>query len=304
MRFGLATLAGLLLYAGGANATPAIDGSSGWAADCSSTPTSVLVLGGLTTSNIHDAIIVETGVGSVRAGYIASITDTAGLSWSRRSTTNDGANDWAEEWYAPAAAALSGDIITIHFAQTKTSGCYAAIAFGISGAQWPTPFDPLWQYGKAKMFGGFQTFTTKGTDDLLLAHYVTTVCGNPGPGAGWTTSGVTIPPGSFNIVQYMTVASAQTNTSSPLTVCGSGSVEMSNLDAFVSSAGLLAIEETPKVNTYAILQTGTATSKLNMYVIAEPAIGNSKDNFYVILNGQTNVLNPNSGLTLFHAFPP
>lgn len=304
MRFWLAFLATLCFVTGAHAAAPAIDGSSGWTVDCSNA-TSTLTLGSLTTSNTQDAIIIETGIGSVTHGYILSITDTAGLSWSRRGTATDQVGDWSEEWYAPSAAALTNEIITLHFAQTKPGGsCFAAVAFGISGAAWPTPFDPLWgPNGRVGPGGHLATLTTKGTDDLLLAHYVTTVCSPSGPGAGWTA--IISPVGTFNLIEYMQVNTAQTNTTATMTGCGAGNIEMSITDAFVAPDGLLTVEENSKDNTYVVLQTGTASSKDNLYVIAEPAIGVSKLNSYVILNGTPNVLvPPRNGLTIFHAFPP
>lgn len=300
MRLRLALAAVLALFARTALATPAIDGIAAFNACGSGNP--LVITTTLTTISTQDAIIVMVTMGNTPV-WVNTITDTAGLTYTRRmkqSASSPTTDRW-EEWYAPAASTLTGDIITVTATSAGGSNCIKVMAIGISGAQWPVPFDPLYNWPYTLSAGTNPQFTTQGTDDLLLAHYGITAC-TPTAGLGWT---LLYSINGSDLLEYQTTGSPQTNYQAAQGAgCGGGNVQTVWSDAFVSAAGLGVLEQSSKVNTYAILQTGMGTSKQNMYVIAEPGIGTSKLNSYVILNGQTNVINPNSGLTLFHAFPP
>lgn len=297
--FGL-LVAVLLVFATPANAAPAIDGIAPFQACGSGNPLTISTT--LTTTQTHDAIVVRITWGNT-PGWGYSVTSSSGLQFTRRAqvqATGITTDKW-EEWYAPAASVLTGETITFTSTTAGGSNCIKMMAFGISGAQWPDPFDPLYNFPfTSNSPGGTSNFSTKGTDDLVVAGYGQNGCFSPTPGAGWT--GLYAVSGS-DMVEYANFASAQTNTTAALGSCA-GNVQTVIIDAFVAADGLLAIEESSKLNTYAVLQTGMGTSKQNMYVIAEPAIGTSKLNGYVILQGQINVINPKTGLTIFHAFPP
>lgn len=99
----------------------------------------------LTTTQPDDVIVINIlSGGFFNRGFPTSITDTAGLTWKKRSHrqfTNDGSNlpqFSLDTWWAHAPTALSGDVITVH---TPATGLIAIEAFGVSGANFTTPWD-------------------------------------------------------------------------------------------------------------------------------------------------------------------
>lgn len=95
------------------------------------------VLAALTTTQAHDVIVVCC---STKGGSISSITNTAGLTWTKRTKfnpTSDSTEDM-EIWWAHAPTALTADVITIHFSSTNGFG---AVAFGVCNANTAAPFD-------------------------------------------------------------------------------------------------------------------------------------------------------------------
>lgn len=126
----------------------------------------------LSTTQADDVIVV----GVVCGGYynlstVTSITDTAGLTWKKRNqryqtggyksgsstTVNQGLN--IEIWWAHAPTALTGDVITINTNDPDTAsadvegnvlsgnGSVSVVAFGVSGANYTTPWDTHTQAG-------------------------------------------------------------------------------------------------------------------------------------------------------------
>jgi len=292
----------LALFSAVVHASPALDATSGWVANCSPANTNILTFPALTTTQTQEAIIVSFGLGSVHVSVL-SIADTAGLTYTRRAAITDGTDHW-EEWYAPASGTLTSDVITATFTSTVPSGCLAGVAYGISGAAWPTPFDPAWGCcAQAKVAFGTANFNqTIGTDDLLLAHYGFNSCGATSPGSGWTS---VIPNTNVeNLIEYKVISGAQSGTTATVGSCGSN-IASHIFDAFVSSAGLGVLEQSSKLNSYAVLQTGMGTSKDNMYVVVVPGIGTSKLNSYAIITTPaTPVTQPGRGGLILHTFPP
>lgn len=287
----------LFFWAAIAQAAPAIDGTSGWT--CCGTGTSASLSLTLSTSNTQDAIFLV--IGTLGQGFGVTVTDTAGLVWQKRAQVIDPIEhqNRQEEWFASSAAKLTSDTITITMQPGINFTSVAGVAFGVSGAQFPTPFDPLFNWPTVSTAGGTMSVSTLGTDDLIFAHYDTHDCSSPTPGAGWTP--VVSPTGTFNLVQYKTFAAAQTNLPIPASGC---TLHNGIAEALVAPDGLGVLEQNSKDNTYVVLQTGMETSKQNMYIVAVPGIGTSKLNGYAILSGLPNVIVPNGGRTNFHAFPP
>lgn len=94
----------------------------------------------LTTTKIDDVIVVavQTG-GFFHRGVVTSITDTAGLVWKKRNARKQtGLNPSQELWWAHAPAPLTGNVITVH---TSLTGYIIINAFGVSGANFNTPWD-------------------------------------------------------------------------------------------------------------------------------------------------------------------
>ncbi len=105
----------------------------------------------LSTSSPNDVIIAyisyESGTYNDQS-HVVSVTDSAGLTWHRRSMTTLAANssgegieyDDLEVWYAIAPEPLSGDLINATFNGTMDDGEF--IAFGVSDANIASPWDP------------------------------------------------------------------------------------------------------------------------------------------------------------------
>lgn len=192
------------------------------------------------------------------------------------------------------------DVITVNYqCAVSTAGVGA---FGISGAQMPVPFDPLFGAQAITISQGQAVVTTLGTDDLIIGLYRFAGCTSYAVGAGWNA--IITPAGTSNVMEYQTFNSAQAGLTVPISGCGTNTIQTGFVDAFVAADGLGSLQQSSKLNTYIVLQTGMGTSKQNMYVVAVPGIGTSKLNGYAILQGQMNVINPKTGLTVFHAFPP
>jgi len=93
----------------------------------------------LSTTTANDIIVI--GITTYNNQRVSSISDGATLTWSNRAALEDGTSghQTAEEWYAKSTGILTSDIITIHYA----GGSFATFhAWGISGANFATPFDP------------------------------------------------------------------------------------------------------------------------------------------------------------------
>ena len=129
----------LLLIPTQAFATLALDGHNFTASSCAASPCALT----LTTTSTNDVVVVWVkNAAIVGSGATASsISDTAGLTWSKRkavATSSVFAVD-LEEWWAISPGVLTGDTISVSLTGATV---FARIdAFGISGANTATPFD-------------------------------------------------------------------------------------------------------------------------------------------------------------------
>jgi hypothetical protein len=297
-------LAGIfLLLAAAAQAAPAIDGTTNIVACGAGSPPHQLTLSPLTTTQSQDTVIVNLTEGAADTWAI-SIADTAGLSYQRRATLQSSSipTDREEEWYAPAPSPLTGDVITINFYASNTGGCLKGQVFAISGATWPSPFDPLWSQPKVNVSSGTQSFTTSGTDDLLYAHYVFIGCTGPLPGAGWTSLAGT--GGAQDLYEYQTVSGAQSGT---VATVGAGctSTQTSILDAFAAADGLGAAQQMTKAIGFIAFVPGMQFSKGVGFIAMMPGASMSKAVGFIGMQSSAPVgTNLKSGFGLFHGFPP
>ncbi len=109
----------------------------------------------LSTTFADDVIVVGVvSTGYWNASEVTSITDTAGLTWKKRNSRWIlGSFPSVELWWAHAPTALAGDIITVHTANSGGhfagggTGSIALIAWGVSGANYTTPWDKHTQAG-------------------------------------------------------------------------------------------------------------------------------------------------------------
>lgn len=160
----------------------------------------------LSTSGPNRIVIVC----AYSTGAVSGVSDTAGLTWTKRGAVNVGAKNLVC-YYAVATAQLSSDVITVAI----PSGDYGnAIAFSISGANTGSPLDPNASLPASESNGASMVVSTTDANDFIFGFYAS-IGGNtlPTPGAGWTeaASNQNYPGGAE--VQYQIVSAAQTNLS-------------------------------------------------------------------------------------------
>lgn len=129
----------------------------------------------LTTTNPKDVIIVWiNNTYSGPGGSVASVSDTAGLTWTHRKTRVYFSGTYAlDEWYAIAPAPLTGDVITV--GMTSTGGYVTTVtAYGISGADTNTVFDPNVSFPASNNTTNSAvstTFSTTHAHDMIISAY-------------------------------------------------------------------------------------------------------------------------------------
>ena len=139
----------------------------------------------LTTASANDVIIlniVENG------SAIASVSDTAGLTWQERAVA--GTSPYPiYQYYAIAPHALSADSITVNFTSSPLYYPYYVDlhAFGISGANTSSPFDTNASI-PATSNNSTVSATTSNANDLIFAAYRLSAP-TASAGSGWTAIG-------------------------------------------------------------------------------------------------------------------
>lgn len=157
-------------------------------------------------------LVVVVGV-IINGGTVTSISDTAGLTWTRRAA-GGGGQFGTEEWYAISSGALSSDIITIN---QSGGGYIAAGAFAIAGARVSaSPFDQnaalpaIGSSGDGSAISDV-TATTSTANDILIGIYRASVA-SPTAGTGFT---VAVGAG-FMLMEYQIVSATQSALDVPL----------------------------------------------------------------------------------------
>jgi RHS repeat-associated protein len=170
----------------------------------------------LATTNVNDILVVTVGV---KAGVnsVSSITSSPSLTWTKRGAVASTTNAEAEEWYAKWSS--SGSInVTVNLGSSAPT---YAVAFGVSGANYTSPFDahaglPATAYSTSSSGSPSVSISTANPSDLILGFLA-----NPGSGvtdtagagytlirAGHTSSGII-----NGNAEYKLVTSAQTGLS-------------------------------------------------------------------------------------------
>ena len=119
-----------------AHATAGLDGhAEAQPGNCNSTCT----VTPLTTTSANDVIYLAFGSATAPTTNPPTVTDGASLTWTPRANVQI-AGAYLFTWYAIAASPLSSDLITV--TANDAGGAASLFAFGISGANTATPFDP------------------------------------------------------------------------------------------------------------------------------------------------------------------
>jgi hypothetical protein len=155
----------------------------------------------LTTTQTNDTVVLCI---QNNATPVASITDTAGLTWTQIGTRVS----TISVFFAQAPSILSSDVITVNFTSGGAFDAVQAAAF--SGANIATPLDSNGALpGSTSTSGVPLTLTTSNAFDLLFACYA--LNGGETAGSGWTfvpNAGST----GFDAFEYQIVNTTQSAT--------------------------------------------------------------------------------------------
>ncbi|MDE1860637.1 MAG: hypothetical protein KGH72_02860 [Candidatus Micrarchaeota archaeon] len=250
----------------------------------------------LTTYNSSDVVVVLVGfeTGSSTAQSVSSISDTAGLTWQKRSAVTQASdingyyND-LEVWYAIASNPLSNDAITAHLSGTINEG--TIIAFGVSGANTTSPWDTnaLLPVTTSNSAGPAEIYiSTSNANDILLGYV-----GNDG--------GSSIPLQSGSRDGWVGIANTNTVKTNGTIFWGSGVGYQ--LAGSLQSSAELTLQRAESRNTYAEnwigigdamragVQSGTPKYTATLYSSATSTCNSGSTQVQQITNiGTTNVL--------------
>jgi hypothetical protein len=206
--------------------TPALDGSSSgtWASGRS------FQIGSFTTIKANDVVVLSIQTYSSGASVtVSSVTDSlTAVSWksSARQTLvscTGTQESTLTEWYGTAASAVTSDTITVSLSATPISA--SGIAFGVSGADTTTPFDPASGLPKTAVSGctagvatpSVSAVSTAADTDFALSLFggYTSVTETAGTIGGTTASLINAVAGTgdSNAAEYATTAAALSSTS-------------------------------------------------------------------------------------------
>ncbi|MDE1768167.1 MAG: hypothetical protein KGH62_02260, partial [Candidatus Micrarchaeota archaeon] len=151
----------------------------------------------LTTSNSPDVIVVFTGLEVPSSNgaslTVSSISDTAGLTWHKRSsntfqgTSYPASNEDIEGWYAISNSKLTSDQITVTLSGSAVDD-WAIMAFGVSGVNTNSPWDLNAGLPTTSTKTGTVSISTNNANDMLLG-LVGTTDGNGCGSNPWSASG-------------------------------------------------------------------------------------------------------------------
>jgi hypothetical protein len=185
----------------GVNASTTGSASSGTSFACT----------GITTTLPNCVLVLFTCFNGSGTISVSSVTDTAGLTWTKRTATSVGAQP-IEEWYAIAASLLSSNVITVNL--SAANGYANAIVVAISGANTASPYDTNVSLPALSASATSVSVSTTAANTIILGGLRSNNATQTA-GAGFAL----ISGANFALVEYDIVSSAQTS----LTVTSSSS---------------------------------------------------------------------------------
>jgi hypothetical protein len=194
----------------------------------------------LTTFLTSDLIIVFAAAGNSNSSYsqVKSV-NSSGLTFTLRKQyqviSTSGWHWDLEEWYAVSNGPLSGAQITVNWLTTPTS--YIVIdAFGVSGANTTSPFDPN-SGVPATASGGFASLSTSNANDMVYGLEVTDNTSTPIVGSGFSV--IDTPNSSYFGSEYLITNATQASRPVNFTNSNGGvaDVEAELADAVTASTG-------------------------------------------------------------------
>ena len=286
----------------------------------------------LSTTQANDVIVVGVSCGGYyNLSTVTSITDTAGLIWKRRNKRyqtggyktggsteiNQGLN--IEIWWAHAPTALIGDVITINTDDPAAAardvagdtlpgnGSVSVIAFGVSGANYTTPWDThtlaggyVDKVGNLTYFPPTSNLYTKATNNFLFGLHGDVTADAGVTAAPWTyvTSATASEKDGYNSfvsLVYQVVEEPQSNTNvvAGITVGGIGveyTAQSMMFDSIVAAGETgtdreivwfwdpNSVSSTLQLSTGTTLQVSYSAANFNLMVLIEVAIMSASGN--------------------------
>jgi len=157
----------------------------------------------LTTTN---NVVIVVFIGNI-TGTLATISDSASLTWTLRANYVNGGTK-INEYYAISASSLSSDTITI---TTTGGGVTSAVAIAISGANIASPYD----VNVALPNTGYVdpgTVSTTAANTIVFGAFVVNTSNNITSGSGFTA----LDSEGYWLVEYQNFSSVQSGLSVPL----------------------------------------------------------------------------------------
>lgn len=140
----------------------------------------------LTTANSNDVIYVVVSIRTTSSQTVSSVSG-AGLTWNFRSARNSGTSAVrVEAWYAIASSPLSAASITVTL---SAAAKFTLVAFGISGANTASPFDPnvsIPASADGNSATPSTTITTSNSNDFIIGALAAQGTVTATPGSGFT----------------------------------------------------------------------------------------------------------------------
>jgi len=215
----------------------ALDGSTGAGTESKSVSAS------LTTTSSNDVIIVTAGTSS-SSTTVKSVTDTGGHTWTHRQTKTGSPSVSEEEWYTIAATSLTADSITVTW---SASGDNVFSAFGVSGANTASPFDPHSGLPATATGSGTSptvSVSTSHSNDFIFGllaneHTSAAICHTETLGGGFSQIDAENSLGSNTCMnsdqEYQVVSSTQNNLGIPFSTNSGGSNQWAEIGDAIQS---------------------------------------------------------------------
>ena len=168
----------------------------------------------LTNCKAGDVIVV---LGSANGDVVSSVTDSLGthLSWAQRDTVDVSSHQRISEWYAVFSA--GGSItISVTFPSTDATNGLSIIAFAISGAKTPSPYDtnaglPRSTTGTSTSAPSY-TMSTSNAYDMLIGLEGSRTATTETSGSGFTLIKAVTTSAGNAAAEYKIVSSTQSGT--------------------------------------------------------------------------------------------
>lgn len=164
-----------------------------------------IALPGITTTMPNDVLLLLFA-SNISGGDISSISDTAGLTWTKRSEPSNPGFPFGI-WWAPSTGTLSSNVITVHC--SASASAFFGTVLAVNGSDLTSPFDT--NVGlPASGNSGTATFST--TAAVTFAYGFYRAGGDIPSTGGWTVN----PTASGAVTSaYQVFATAQTGQTIP-----------------------------------------------------------------------------------------